>query len=113
MNTQVEGYFNAGLLSPKLQPRTFQVSTINSSLWLFRDFFVQKVETNLNFRYLLMSKKSKKNQGVKGQIISKRLFGVLEFSQKRTNKFVLVVKTNSFVCLLGEFEDVKSPFEII
>ena len=29
------------------------------------------------------------------------------------NEFVLVVKTNSFVHFLGEFEDTKSPFEII
>ena len=49
----------------------------------------------------------------KGQIISKGLFGVLEFLQKRTNDFVVVVKTNLFVRLLGEFEDTKSPFEII
>ena len=29
------------------------------------------------------------------------------------NKFVIVVKTISFVRFLGEFEDTKSPFEII
>ena len=29
------------------------------------------------------------------------------------NEFVVVVKTNSFVHFLGEFEDTKSPFEII
>ena len=28
------------------------------------------------------------------------------------NEFVVVVKTNLFVCFLGEFEDTKSPFEI-
>ena len=49
----------------------------------------------------------------KGRTILKGLFGVLEFSQKRTNEFVVVVKTNSFVRFLGEFEDTKSPFEII
>ena len=54
-----------------------------------------------------------KNQYSKGQIISKGLFGVLEFSQKRTKQFVVVVKTNSIVRFLGEFEDIKSPFEII
>ena len=48
-----------------------------------------------------------------GQIILKGLFGVLEFSQKRTNEFIVVVKTNSFVRFLGEFEENKSPFEII
>ena len=65
----------------------------------------------------MFSKKATKNYKIftvdltltKGQIILKGLFGVLEFSQKRTNKFVVVVKTNS----LGEFEDAKSPFEII
>ena len=53
-----------------------------------------------------------KRQGTKGQISSTGLFDVLEFSQK-TNEFVIVVKTNSFVCFLGEFEDTKSPFETI
>ena len=38
----------------------------------------------------------------KGQIISKGLFGVLEFSNYQTSEFVGVVKTNSFVCFLGE-----------
>ena len=33
--------------------------------------------------------------------------------KKQTNEFVVVVKTNSFVRFLGEFEDTKSPFEII
>ena len=33
--------------------------------------------------------------------------------KKRTNEFVVVVKTNSFVRFLGEFEDTKSPFKII
>ena len=47
----------------------------------------------------------------KGQIISKGLIGALKFSQK--NKFVVVVKTNLLVRCLGEFEDTKSPFEII
>ena len=44
----------------------------------------------------------------KGQIISKGLFGVLEFSNYQTNEFVVVVKMNLFVCFLGEFEDTKS-----
>ena len=55
---------------------------------------------------------------------SKGLFGVLEFSLK-TNKricrssknqsydYIALVKTNSFICFLEEFEDTKSPFEII
>ena len=49
----------------------------------------------------------------KGQIISKGLFGVLELYQTQTNEFVVVVETNWFVRFLGEFEDTKSPFEII
>ena len=48
---------------------------------------------------------------IKGQIISERLFGVLEFSQK-SNEFVVVVKTNLFVPFLGGFDDTKSPFKI-
>ena len=34
-------------------------------------------------------------------------------SKKQMNEFVVVVKTNLFVCFLGEFEDTKSPCEII
>ena len=49
----------------------------------------------------------------KGQIISQGLLGVLEFSQKWTNEFFVVIKTNSFLQFLGEFDDTKSPFEII
>ena len=33
--------------------------------------------------------------------------------KKQTNKFVVVVKMNSFIRFLGEFEDTKTPFEII
>ena len=33
--------------------------------------------------------------------------------KNQTNEFVVVIKTNSFVRFLGEFEDTKSPFEII
>ena len=50
------------------------------------------------------------SEDTKGQIISKGLFGVLEFLQKRTNKFIKVVKTNSFVHFLGEFEDKVEMF---
>ena len=39
--------------------------------------------------------------------------GVLEFSQKWTNEFYVVIKTNLFLQFLGEFDDTKSPFEII
>ena len=49
----------------------------------------------------------------KGQIISKGLLVSSNSPKKRTNEFVVVVKTNSFVRFLGEFEDTKSPFEII
>ena len=40
----------------------------------------------------------KHTQDTKGQIILKGLFSVLEFSQKRTKEFVVIVKMNSFVC---------------
>ena len=46
----------------------------------------------------------------KGQKISKGLFGLLKFSQKRMNEFVTVVKTNLFVRFLGEFEETKKSF---
>ena len=50
---------------------------------------------------------------IKGQIISKELFGVLEFSQK-TNEQIRRSSKNEFVrSFFGEFEDTKSPFEII
>ena len=46
-----------------------------------------------------------------GQIISKGLFGILGFFQKkRMNEFVVVVKTNSFLCVLEEYEDTKKSF---
>ena len=48
----------------------------------------------------------------KGQIISKGLFGVLEFSQE-TNKRIHRSSKNELVCFLGEFQDTKSLFEII
>ena len=51
---------------------------------------------------------------LKGQIISKGLFGILEFSQKMNERIRRSSKkTNSFIRFLGEFEDTKSPFEII
>ena len=49
----------------------------------------------------------------KGQIISKGLLLSSNFPKKRTNKFVFTTMTNSFVRFLGEFEETKSPFEII
>ena len=33
--------------------------------------------------------------------------------KKQMNEFVVVVNTNLFIHFLGEFEDTKSPFEII
>ena len=48
-----------------------------------------------------------KYHNTKGQIISKGLFGVLEFSQKTNER----IRRSSRV--VGEFEDAKSPFEII
>ena len=49
----------------------------------------------------------------KGQMISKGLLVSSNSPKKRTNEFVVVVKTNLFVCFLGEFEETKSPFQII
>ena len=54
---------------------------------------------------------------IKGQLISKCLFGVFNFSQK-TNKNkstwgITVFKSNFFVRFLGELRLAKSPFEII
>ena len=46
----------------------------------------------------------------KDQIISKGLFGILEFSQKWTSEFVFTIETNSFVRFLVEFEDIKKSF---
>ena len=50
----------------------------------------------------------------KGQIISNGLFGVLEFSQKK-NEWICRSSKNEFVrsFFWREFEDAKSPFEII
>ena len=48
----------------------------------------------------------------KDQIISKGLLVSSNSPKKRTHEFVVVVKTNSFVCYLGELEDTKSPFKI-
>ena len=49
----------------------------------------------------------------KGQIILKGLFGVLEFFQK-TNELIRRSSKNEYVhWFLGEFEDTKSPSEII
>ena len=48
----------------------------------------------------------------KGQMISKGLFGVLSFSQKK-NERIRHSSKNEFVLLFsGEFKDTKSPFEI-
>jgi hypothetical protein len=49
----------------------------------------------------------------KGQIISKGLFGVLEFSQKTNKRICRSSKNNSSVHFLGKLKDTKSPFEII
>ena len=49
----------------------------------------------------------------KGQIISKGRFGILEFSKKKNKRIHHILKTNSFIRFLGEFEETKSPFEII
>ena len=54
----------------------------------------------------------------KGNLISKALFGILEFFQKTNEQIrfyynqAKVKKENSFVRFLEEFEDTKSAFEI-
>ena len=54
---------------------------------------------------------------VKGQIISKGLFGILGFFQKTNEQIPFLVqlgqKTNLFVRFLEESEDTKNRFEII
>ena len=47
------------------------------------------------------------------QIISKGLLVSSNSPKKQTNEFVFTTTTKSFVRFLGEFEDTKSPFEII
>ena len=53
---------------------------------------------------------------IKGQIISKWIFGVFDFLQKTNeNKSIwgiIVVKSNFFVRFLEEIEDIKTPFKI-
>ena len=46
----------------------------------------------------------------KGQIISKCLFVVFNFFQKRTNEFVFTTMRRVFVCFLEEIEDTKKTF---
>ena len=48
----------------------------------------------------------------KGQIISKCFF-VSSISSNKSTWGIIVVKSNSFVRLLEEIEDIKNPFEII
>ena len=54
---------------------------------------------------------------IKGQIISKWIFGVVDFLQKtnenKSNWGIIVVKLNSFVRFLEEVKDTKNHFEII
>ena len=55
-------------------------------------------------------------QPAKGQIISKRLFGILNSSKKWTKKIDLTTMYDTsgrlvFVCFLEEFEDKKRHFE--
>ena len=52
---------------------------------------------------------------IKGQLISKRFFGVVDFLQKtKENKSIwsiIVVKLNLFVRFLEEIDDPKKPFQ--
>ena len=51
---------------------------------------------------------------LKGQIISKGLFGILEFSQKMNERIRRSSKNEIVRSFLGEFAgNTKSPFEII
>ena len=56
------------------------------------------------------------DNSIKGQLILKRIFEVVNFLQKTNeNKFtwgLIVVKLNSFVCFLEEIDDPKNHFEI-
>ena len=61
----------------------------------------------------LLFKKIHKLHTSKGQIISKVLFVVLEFSQKTNERIRRSSKNELVHSFLGEFEDTKSPFEII
>ena len=48
----------------------------------------------------------------KGQLISKRFLGFVNFLQKRTKTCLILVKTNPFVCFLEKIDDPKKLFEI-
>ena len=101
--------------------RFFQAASINFLiLWIYNfgvliTFLWKHTPARAHLKWMLLNFVSQENIAlvIKGQIISKGLFVILEFSQKRTNEFVVVVKTNSFVRFLGEFEDTKSSFENI
>ena len=49
------------------------------------------------------------NDGIKGQLISKGLFGILNSSKKRTKKFDLTIP-QVYVGFLKEFEGTKKTF---
>ena len=53
---------------------------------------------------------SGKNLLTKGQIISKGLLVSSNSPKKRTNEFIFTTMMNSFVRILGEFEDTKKSF---
>ena len=53
---------------------------------------------------------------IKGQLISKGLFGILNSPKKRTKQFDLTTTYDTlgrlvFVRFLGEFEDIKKTFQ--
>ena len=55
----------------------------------------------------------KKNQDIKGQVISKANCQAVNSSKKRRNEFVFTTMRRVFVRLLEEIEDTKKHFEII
>ena len=80
---------------------------------IFKIYNIFGLPTSFSFTLLEIKMLQGQDNCGKGQIISKGLFGVLEFSQKTNERIRLSSKKNSFVRFLREFEDTKSPFEII
>ena len=71
--------------------------------------FSQIIDQKLSFTTFL----EKKYSFLKVRLFQKDFLVSSNSPKKRTNEFVVVVKTNLFVRFLGEFEDIKSLFEII
>ena len=65
-----------------------------------------------NTMYVLRLDESKRNQLTKGQLMSKGLFGILEFFQKTNVGAILCTENCPNVRFLEESRRPKSPFEI-